>query len=287
MSTIALENAPIILGGFYRSGTTLLRRLLDAHPAVHCPSELKFFRDVLGEYADDPYGHLRFFNACRVLPLSETERIALLGRAYVSLREASAQRLGKRRWADKEPENARYLPQWEQVLGEGFVYVHVLREPLDVFASLREMRFEKSLSPVLANQLGQYRLNGEAALHFAAKAPERFYCLHYESIAEQPKAIMKELLAWLGLEPDRSLLDAFNAPERGRGLEDPKIDKTHDIHAESIGRGGRELDMEIQNAIRREVGALYSALSDFARPTAPLSPSPFPHGERGSKDNRP
>jgi len=264
MSAMTLENAPIILGGFYRSGTTLLRRLLDAHPAVHCPSELKFFRDVLGEYADDPYGHLRFFNACRVLPLTETERIALLGRAYVSLREASMRRLGKRRWADKEPENARYLPQWEQVLGEGFVYVHVLREPLDIFASLREMRFDKSLSPKLSAQIEQYTRNGEAALHFAAKAPKRFFCLHYETLVEQPNAVIPRLLAWLGLEPNDSLLDAFNAPERGRGLEDPKIDRTQGIHAGSIGRGASELNAETQESIGRETGTLYKTLSGLA-----------------------
>lgn len=33
----------IVVLGLFRSGTTLLRRLLDAHPRIHCPSETFLF----------------------------------------------------------------------------------------------------------------------------------------------------------------------------------------------------------------------------------------------------
>jgi hypothetical protein len=257
-------DTPILIGGFYRSGTTLVRRLLDAHPAVHCPPELKFMRDLLGEYSDDPYGHLRFFNACRVLPLDEAERLAVWGRAYAELRTRSAERLGKRRWADKDPENARYLPHWEQALGTGFVYVHLIRDPLDTLASVREMGFEKSLPPVLAEQVARWRANGEAALQFLARAPERGYCLSYESLVARPEATLGGLLDWLGLDDDGTLARGLNDPARGRGLEDPKIDQTAGIHRESLGRGARELDPESRVFIQRELGALYQALSERA-----------------------
>lgn len=257
-------NTPILIGGFYRSGTTLLRRLLDAHPAVHCPPELKFMRNVLGEYSDDPYGHLRFFNACRVLPLDEPERLAVWGRAYAELRARAAERIGKRRWADKDPENARYLPQWEQALSTGFVYVHLIRDPLDTLASVREMGFEKSLPPVLTEQVARWRANGEAALQFFAYAPERGYCLSYESLVERPQATLGGLLDWLGLDDDGTLVRGLNDPARGRGLEDPKIDQTSGIHSESFGRGARELDPESRVFIRREVDEVYEALSAFA-----------------------
>ncbi|MTW22660.1 sulfotransferase family protein [Allochromatium palmeri] len=257
-------NTPILIGGFYRSGTTLLRRLLDAHPAVHCPPELKFMRDVLGEYSDDPYGYLRFFNACRVLPLEDSERLAVWGRAYAELRTRAAERLGKQRWADKDPENARYLPHWEQALGTRFVYVHLIRDPLDTLASVREMGFEKSLPPALSEQVARWRANSEAALQFFARAPERGYCLSYESLVEQPQTTLGRLLDWLALEDDGTLARGLNDPARGRGLEDPKIDQTSGIHSESLGRGAREFDPESRVFIRREVDELYRALSAFA-----------------------
>lgn len=252
---------PILIGGFYRSGTTLLRRLLDAHPAVHCPPELKFMRDVLGEYGDDPYGHLRFFNACRGLPLDEAERLAVWGRAYAELRTRAAERLGKRRWADKDPENARYLPYWEQALGSDFVYVHLLRDPLDTLASVREMGFEKSLPPALTEQVARWRANGEAALQFFARAPERGYCLSYEALVERPEATLGALLDRLGLDDDGTLTQHLNDPARGRGLEDPKIDRTSGIHGQSLGRGARELDAESRAFIHSELDGVYQALS--------------------------
>ncbi|WP_162008636.1 sulfotransferase family protein [Thermochromatium tepidum] len=248
---------PILIGGFYRSGTTLLRRLLDAHPEVHCPPELKFMRDLLGEYRDDPYGHLRFSNTCRALPLAESERLAIWGRAYAELRTRAAERLGKRRWADKDPENARYLPYWEQALGSNFVYVHLVRDPLDTLASVREMGFEKSLPPGLAEQVALWRANAEAALQFRERAPERASVLSYEALVKRPGPTLEALLAWLGLEPDDSLIQGLTDPARGRGLEDPKIDRTSGIHGEGLGRGVRELDPASQAFIATELGALY------------------------------
>lgn len=45
MNLIDASQQPIIIGGCYRSGTTLLRRLLDSHSNVHCRPEVKFFND--------------------------------------------------------------------------------------------------------------------------------------------------------------------------------------------------------------------------------------------------
>ena len=41
------RNYPIIIGGFYRSGTTLFRRLIDSHSRIHCGPEVKYFEDYL------------------------------------------------------------------------------------------------------------------------------------------------------------------------------------------------------------------------------------------------
>jgi Sulfotransferase family len=39
------DSRPIVVGGCYRSGTSLVRRLLDSHPRIHCGPEVKLFRD--------------------------------------------------------------------------------------------------------------------------------------------------------------------------------------------------------------------------------------------------
>ena len=51
---------PIIIGGFYRSGTTLFRRLIDSHSRIHCGPEVKYFEDYFGDYIHDDLAHKRF-----------------------------------------------------------------------------------------------------------------------------------------------------------------------------------------------------------------------------------
>jgi hypothetical protein len=45
---------PIIIGGCHRSGTSLLRRILNARSRIHCGPEIKFLRDFHGDYYGDP-----------------------------------------------------------------------------------------------------------------------------------------------------------------------------------------------------------------------------------------
>ena len=44
---------PIIVGGCHRSGTSLVRRLLNAHSRIYCGPEVKFFRDFFKDERDD------------------------------------------------------------------------------------------------------------------------------------------------------------------------------------------------------------------------------------------
>src|ERR1700686_4824682 len=99
-----LNSRPIIVGGCHRSGTSLVRRLLNAHSRIHCGPEIKFFRDFYGDYPDDPLWPMRFMAPARTF-LPEAELLELFGRAFVAVHERAAVRAGKVRWADKTPEN--------------------------------------------------------------------------------------------------------------------------------------------------------------------------------------
>ena len=247
---------PIIVGGCFRTGTSLVRRLLNAHPRIHCGPEVKFFRDFYGDYRDDPLHHLRFATTVRSL-LPETELLDVLGPAFVAVHERAAHLAGKPRWADKAPENVLYLRQWQRVLGDRWLLVHVVRNPLDTLASIKEIRFPLTIPADLDGRIALYRRYTEAGLGFAAAHPERSYVLVYERLIAAPEAVVGELMSWLGETFDPSQL-TFNELEHGEGLEDPKIAETSRVHPASLHRWPAVLTSD-------EVATVWAGTADLWR----------------------
>jgi hypothetical protein len=231
---VARRDWPIVIGGCHRSGTSLVRRMLDTHPRIHCGPEVLFFRDFYGDYRDDRFARLRFAATARSL-LPEDDLLDVLGRGFVSLHERAAQQAGKPRWADKAPENVLYGAQWERLLGDGWLMVQVVRNPLDTIASMRESPFPLTLPQDLPGRIAYYLRFTEAGLRFEAKYPDRHRRVVYEELCTSPKDALERLMAWLGEEFLPAQLD-FNAIPHQAGQEDPEIAATSGVHAESLGR---------------------------------------------------
>jgi hypothetical protein len=224
---------PIVVGGCHRSGTSLVRRILDSHPRIHCGPEVTFFRDFHADFRDDPLLHLRFTTTARDLVPGD-EALEVLGRAFLELHERAARRAGKPRWADKAPENVLYTTEWERLLDGRFLFVHVVRNPLDTVASM-EGRFPLTLPATLAGLVEVYRRYTEAGLAFADANPERSHRVVYEELCAGPGEAVTTLMVALGEAFDPAQL-AFNLRSHQEGLEDPEIASTRGVHGRSVGR---------------------------------------------------
>ena len=251
---------PIVIGGCYRSGTTLLRRLLDAHSRIHCGPEVKFFKDVFGDYLRDELSHIRFFSTVRSLGLEEEEVVALFGRAFVASHELAARKHGKRRWADKTPENVLYLEHWHELLGGRFFFIHVVRHPLDVLASMVEAQFDKTVPADFAGKVEVYRSFVQSGLDHTAAHPTTSTVVRYEALVADPAATLTTVLAAIGERFEPEMLVAWTDPDRGHGIEDPKTAASAAIHTQSIGRGGAELSADEARLARERLGAIAEKL---------------------------
>jgi len=256
MRLINQDRDPIIVGGFYRSGTSLLRRILDAHSHIHCPPEIKFFRDFHGDYFIDDLKHIRFFTTLRSIGLSEEDLFEIYGTAFIRSHELAAQRLHKIRWGDKNPENLLYLDEWFKLLGGKMFFIFLVRDPLDMIASLLEMGFPKTIPSVFEEKIDLFKKYAERGLAFAEKHPRVSRIVKYEDMVRDPKAELSRLFAFLGEQFEDGVLTEFSSEERQGGLEDPKILRERHIHDKSIGRGEKDLSDEQQRFILQHCHAI-------------------------------
>lgn len=258
-----MSNLPIIVGGFYRSGTTLVRRLLDAHSRIHCGPEIKFFKDYYSDYIDDSLGHIRFFKTARSIGLDEADLLNLFGGCFVEFHRRAARVHGKERWADKDPENVLRLADWQRLLPDGFVFLYVRRHPLDTLASLKEAGFFKTVPAEIEERCGLYGRFHEQATAYVGAHSTSSVVVHYEDIVAHPATAVRQIFETLGETFEPKVLEHFYAPERRSGIEDPKISSTRRIHSDSVGRWKRDLTLEEK---RTAIALLPPSLFDCYEP---------------------
>lgn len=235
---------PVIIAGFYRSGTSLVRRIVDSHSAFHCPPEIKFFRDFYGDYPVDDIAHLRFFRTARSFGLSEDELFKICGGAFVACHEEAAKKFGKRRWADKNPENLLYLNQWYDLLKGNLYVIFIHRNPLDTIASLIEADFPKTVPRQFEQKVDMYCDYVRRGLNFREKHSDISFTMKYEDLVESPRDVLTGLFNFVGEEFEENVLTEFCSSARQGGIEDPKAGMEKTIHRHSVNRWEKDLSEE-------------------------------------------
>lgn len=201
-------SGPIFVVGSMRSGSTMLRLVLDSHPHIAIGAETGFMaalhgtKEIAGwKFGKDWYERLNW---------SEPEVDERLHDFYAGLFERYAAEQGKRRWGEKTPFHTRHLPEMGQVFPEA-VFVGIVRHPGGVAASLRakfHYGYQEALDYWTACNLELLR--GGAGLG------ERFALCRYEDLVAEPESTLRELLGWLHEPWDPGVL-AHHRVQREKG----------------------------------------------------------------------
>jgi protein-tyrosine sulfotransferase len=235
---------PIIIGGSHRSGTTLLRRLLNGHPRIFCPSEVKFYKDLLCQYPADPLAHARLGASIRALRLPLETWLDAFGRALCECYRLAALRAGKPRWADKNPENALNAGHWDRLLQGRLAFVLVTRHPLDVVASMNEIAMNGVISTDLRGRATHVRDYLAAGLDFIDAHPTLGTIVRYERLVTDPVAVLTELLSFVGEGYEASMVATLYENQQAEGLEDPKFILHAGVSTAHVGRWRTDLSSE-------------------------------------------
>jgi hypothetical protein len=209
-------SSPIFIVGANRSGTTLLRLILNAHPRIAIPDELIYFESRLagipiGEWRDpglSPDAYEDFVERVlktRCQTLDELDRSTLksdildgrptLRRPYRCILEAWARHHGKRRWGEKTPGNLFYV----DILLEMFPaaqFIYVVRDPRAGVASMQRVDFFPD--DVVFNALSRRKhdTTGRALLTRLVPASQRT-TVRYEDLVQRPEATTRSVCAFL------------------------------------------------------------------------------------------
>lgn len=216
-------SAPLFVLGVSRSGTTLLRVILDRSPGLAIPDE-SFFIPLLARR------HGRTIDAGRFL--DDVSRISVIrawgigaddiapsirsgmrtGAAISAIYETYAAGVGKPRWGDKTPMYMRHLPLIERLFPDA-QYVHLIRDGRDAALSLLEMpegTYTRTWAhPDNAAQFAcLWRKEVRAARALGRRVgARRYYELRYEDLVATPNEAIRSVCEFADLPFDLDMLE--------------------------------------------------------------------------------
>jgi hypothetical protein len=234
-----------------RSGSTLLRFLLDAHPDLACPPETNL-PGLCGQLAT-------VWSLIEGAPLNlqrgdEPPHVpdsAIAGVRHTMDRMVGSYlaRRGKKRYCDKSLGTARFADLLTRVYPEAR-FLCLYRHPMDVIASgleacpwgLNGYGFDPYIADTPGNSIMAlarfWADSATTSLAAEEKFPELCYRVYYEDIATDPENVASGIFEFLDAAPAAGVSASCFSSERERfGPGDHKIWFTSKISDSSVGRG--------------------------------------------------
>jgi hypothetical protein len=203
-----VAGSPIFIVGSMRSGSTLLRLILDSHENIAIGAETGFMGAVSATKIIPGWIHGNEWY--RRLEWTEDELDEKLRAFYTDMFGRYAASHGKRRWGDKTPFHTSHIAQMARVFPDA-VFVGIVRHPGAVAVSLHRKfhyTFEAAVSYWAATNTEMVRE--------ATKLGARFVAVRYEDVVVEGEPVMRELIRWLG-EPWSPRLLQHERVQREKG----------------------------------------------------------------------
>jgi LPS sulfotransferase NodH len=239
------RSAPFVVGA-PRSGTTLLRLMLDAHREIAIPAETHFYPAVLAvdptrtDWLDGVLGAITESHTWQDYGLDSRVFVRDVRSAHPAgpgdvLRtfyRAYAARFEKTSWGDKWPGNVLFMQKIAAVLPEAR-FVHIIRDGRDVAASLRQLWFRPGETYQDCIELWADRIRAARA-QAATGLP--YLEVRYESLVAEPLAVLARICDFIEFAYDDAML-SYNERSRARleEIRDWKLAGRLVTRAELIG----------------------------------------------------
>jgi hypothetical protein len=217
----SLTPVPFIVG-VGRSGTTMFRLMLDAHPELTIPPATNFIPRLIQDYeeASNP-------GDCFVQVLTSNgkwpdfhikvealrQRIAALspfdiGDALRAFYQLCAERSGKPRWGDKSTKNTTHMSMIQKVLPEAH-FIHLIRDGRDVALSRSKWVFKDNS----VREAGERWVSKIRKARRQAKELTHYLEIRYEDLVLHTESTLKQVCHFIDLRWDPVMLDYYKESE--------------------------------------------------------------------------
>jgi hypothetical protein len=215
---------PVVVG-VARSGTTLLRLMLDAHPDLAIPAEThflvpvslltgsgealrqEFFRTVteFPTWPDLALGAEQFRDElARVEPFTVSNACRCFYRLY-------AGRFGKSRWGDKSPPYGVHLDKIQRILPEAH-FIHILRDGRDAAVSVKGLWFAPGED---VDTLARHWRDSILTTRRLARDCPHYLEVRYEDLLANTRSALKRICRFIDL-PFHDAMLRYHTRARGR-----------------------------------------------------------------------
>ena len=219
---------PIVVGS-PRSGTTLLRLMLDAHSELAIPPETGFvtlgqqlpgrgeklrhnfyeaivhYGEPIPSWADFGISQKHFWAALsEIKPFNVSDGFRTFYRLYATQRK-------KQRWGDKTPIYCKHINTIRQVLPEAR-FIHIIRDGRDAALSLRHLWFSPGWE--IETQASYWR-DCVVAARRAGVGHADYMEIRYEDLVLNTREVLERVCAHVDLAFEDAMLKYYErAPER-------------------------------------------------------------------------
>jgi len=299
---LRIAQSQVFVCGVHRSGTTLMRDLLDGHPElVVFPSEGSYYvslepkllampKDEWAKYLGiewirrlaNPINQPPFWVLGRSIetsspyvdfarylmswwPIVNKENPMWPHISIILAYASCTDKLKAKSWVDKTPTNERFLSRiWHEMPNAKIV--HIIRDPFTTLSSHKKM--DKFFN--LRHSLLNLKYSFKVAAQQSTQRDSRYTLLRYEDLCDDPSAITKDLASFLNIENSDILTQPMVA-----GIPSP----ANSIFAKGAPAGqilkaNQHPQSETLNTAEQQVLAAYmgSLAGKFAYKLAPVKP---------------
>src|SRR4051812_13021520 len=193
-----MHEGPVFIVGSMRSGSTMLRLILDSHPRIAIGAETGFMGALLANRRIPGWQHgAEWFGR---IGWSQEELDARLREFYSGMFERHARTQGKARWGDKTPFHTSHMQEMGEVFPDAD-FVGIVRHAGAVAASLH-----RGFHYTFDEAVGYWCDVNRQMLTSAGELGDRFTLCRYEDLVSDAESVLREGMPAIGEQFDDALL---------------------------------------------------------------------------------